>query len=318
MPDAGRSTGAADPYFLVLGAAIAQNTLIQLPNGKAGISMSSGEIGDTVGFRTTGKWPLTKTASIVMLAGGRAYWDHSANAVHFKTVNDRDFFIGCFDDDAAAADETVIVRLNEMPVYEIDLLGGPHLSQTEWTTEATNGLGTTLLPGGGVQLAFHAVTQAAQAAIYPTRTFNKNANGILEMKVAVFDKGDNAALDWNFGVANGSHGTDFESVTEFVGFHLDGNSLVINSQSRDGTTTVAVATTTISFTDGVYKEFWIDYRDLTSVKLHIDGVRVNSGSTFRLDNATGPLFPILHLKKTSDDTLADVRMAFCRKRTGEQ
>ena len=318
MADAGRKTRGQEPYTLVMESAISARTIIQLPNGRAGIAKTSGAVGDTVAFDTTGVWPVVKTAGIVLLDGGRLYWDHSANAATFRTVNDRDFFLGTIVGDATSADTEVSVDLNAEPRYEIDLLGNSRLSQVGWTPERTNGLGVTLLPGGGAQLAFDAVAEAAQAAIYSERTFTPTCNPVLELKLACYDKGDNAALDINFGLANGTHATDFESVTEFAGFHMDGNSLVINAQSRDGTTTVAVVTTTVSAVDDTFFEVWIDARVTTSVKLYIDGVRVLSGSTFKLDNATGPLKPILHLEKTSDDTLADFRIAFARLRTGEQ
>lgn len=307
---------------LTAAAAISAGECYQLGDGRASFrnstSQGSASADSDCRFRDTGIATVIKTAGVVILDGGRVYWDHSANSATYRTVNDRDFFIGTAVGDAASADTTMAVNLNVAPVYDVDLLARPHLSQSVWTTEATNGLGTTLLLGGGVQASFDAVTEAAQAAAYSERTFVPDCKGILEVRFAIFDIGDNAALDINIGVANGSHATNFDSVTERISFHLDGNSLDIYLGSTDGTNTVAYTDTTINAVDDTYIEGWIDFRNRSAIKSYLDGAVVLNSTTFSLAEASGLWRPIVHVEKSSDDTTADVRLAFMRWRTMQQ
>ena len=80
---------------------------------------------------------------------------------------------------------------------------------------------------------------------------------------------------------------------------------------------MAATDTTLNATQGTYLEFWIDARDLTSVKIYIDGVRVLSGSTFKLNKASGPLYALAHVEKSSNATTADVRIGRLTVRTME-
>lgn len=318
MPDTSLAVGKTHEFQITAGAAFAAAEIWQLRDGRAARkqfgAVASGALAEV---KTDGIWVVPKTTGIVILDGMPVYWDHSLNEATYRTNGDRDFYLGTAKGDAASADTTLSVFANVAPAWDISLGYDPRRSQPMWTCEETSGLGVFPLPGGGVQLAFDAVAEAAQAAFYSERTFPNTANAILRLRLACYNIGDNAALDINFGLSNGSHATDFESVTEFVGFHLDGNSLVINAQSRDGTTTVAVATTGVSLVDDTYKEFWIDTRDSEDVKLYIDAARVLSNLTFKIDAASGNLRPILHLEKTSDDTVADFRASIFDVLLGE-
>lgn len=295
-------------------AAIASGEIHQMSDGRAGYmpALNAAANGDRVAFQTTGQVNLPKTASIVILDGGRVYWDHSANACHFKPVNDRDFFIGVAVGDAASADTSMTVNLNVKPSYQAELVSGV------WTAEATNGLGVTPLVGGGVQLAFDAVAEAAQAACFSERTFPVASNPILEARIAPFDVGNNAALDVNIGLASASHATDFEAIAEFVAVHLNGNALDIFAHSDDGVTDVALTDTTVNAVDDTYFEVWLDARNPADVQIYIDGVLVLGATVFTLGAAVGPLKPILHIEKTNNATPADVRIDFCRVRIAEQ
>lgn len=306
--------GASEVPELVLAAAGESGQVVQLADGRAGYiaGLKNPASGDRVAVQTEGIVTVIKTASIVILDGGRVYWDHSANKAHFKPVNDRDFFLGTAYGDASSASTSMKVMLNKMPQYVIDSREGV------WTTEATLGLGTTLLVGGGVQLAFDAVAEAAQAAMISERTVPIASNPILEARLAIFDKGDNAALDFDIGLASASHATDFQAVAEFVSVHFDGNALDLLAQSDDGTTDVAPADTTVDAVDDTYFEVWIDCRDPSDCQIYIDGVLVLGATVFTLAAATGPLKAIVHMEKTSDDTVADVRLDFLKVRIAEQ
>lgn len=302
-------------------AAISPGECYQLPDGRAAYRDSQAQgaaSGDAnVKFRDDGQVTVIKSSGVVILDGGRVYWDHSANAATFRTVNDRDFYIGTAVGDAASADTSMTVNLNSNPVYEFDLLPVVSSSQTTWTTAETNGLGVSMLPSGIVKIAFDNATEAAMGAIYSDRTFSIDSNLILEWKVAIYDVGDNAALDINFGAANGTHATDFDSVTERVSFHLDGSDLSIFAGSTDGTTTVAYTDTMINAVDDTYAEYWLDLRNKADVQLYVDGVNVLPSSVFNLNVAAGPIKAIMHIEKTSDDTTAEVRIAFARARIAQ-
>lgn len=297
-------------------AAIAVGELHQLADGLPAFKdgLSAAVNGDTnVRFVPTGQATCPKLASVVCLDGGRAYWDHANNWVTpLKPTSGRGFLLGSFVGDAASADSTCVVNIDVPPRYEIELREG------YWTTEAALGLGVTLLPGGSVQLAFDAVAEVAQAAIYSERTVPIASNPIFECRLAIFDVGDNAALDIDVGLASSSHASNFETITDFVSFHWDGADLSIWAQSDDGTTDVAPVDTTLNAVDDTFLELWIDGRDPTSLKLYVNGVRVLSGTTFSWAAATGPVKAICLIEKTSDDTLADVRIEDMRVRIAEQ
>ena len=298
-------------------AAFEAGEVVQLPDGRAGVITGLEAIasGDEVAAKVSGIVTVTKTASICFLAGGRVFWDRSADAAHFRPLSG-DFYLGTVAKDAASAATTMTVDLNAKQVNLIDFDGSP--GETLWTHSAALGQGVTAAtPAARCKLAFDAVAEVARAALYPTETAKHVPIGdspILEMKIACYNVGDDAALDVNFGLANGSHDTDFDSVTEFVGFHVDGAALDLKAESDDGTTEVAATDTTVNLADDTYVEVWIDCRDLDDIQLYVDGVNVLPDSVFKLDAATGPMFPIVHLEKTSNDTVADYRVEFIKLR----
>ena len=296
-------------------AALASGELIQLDDGRAAYvdGLNARAAGDAVNMKTEGIVDLTKTAALVMLPGMMIYWDRSANAA-LITPASGDFYAGLCVKDAAAGDATVRVDLNVLPNYLINWDGSD--GEVLWTHEATDGSGVVAATTQTrTILAFDAVAEVAQAALFPTLTRHHApvADGpILHMRLAIFDIGDDGSLDITFGLANGSHATDFDSVTEAVVFHLDGNALAIFAESDDGTTEVAATDTTVVAVDDAYTDFVIDARNLSDIQLYIDGVNVLPASVFKLAAATGPIFPIVHLEKTSNDVVADVRVEFIR------
>lgn len=314
------ATYSADPEVLDSVAAVARalGEVIQMADGRAGVvqGLKAVAIGDPLAVRVSGVVTVAKTVDICFLDGGKVYWDRSANAAHFRPQSG-DFLIGTAHGDAAAAALTMQVNLNVRQNNLIDFDGNP--GEVLWTSEATEGVGVTPATlAAPTMLSFDAVAEVAQAALFPTLTEHHVpvADGpILEMEVAVYDIGDNAALDITFGLANGSHATDFDVVTEAVVFHLDGTALAILAESDDGTTEVAATDTTKLLVDDSFSEFWIDARDLTDIQLYVNGVNVLPASVFKLDAATGPIFPIVHIEKTNNDTVADVRVKRISLRT---
>ena len=52
----------------------------------------------------------------------------------------------------------------------------------------------------------------------------------------------------------------------------------------------------------------MDVSDKADVKFYINGDRVLAGTTFDISAYTGTLTPIVMIEKTTNDTLADVRV----------
>jgi predicted RecA/RadA family phage recombinase len=309
----------SEPMVKTAAASISAGEIHQMANGLAAYrnSANGATSGDSTKWETSGIVTVTKKSGVVILDGAPLWWDHSANeATCVPLVGDRDFFLGTAalnGTDEASAAITVACDLNVKPRYSA-WLGDGHV----WTNEATLGLGTTPLLGGGFQMAFDAVAEVAQVANYTEWSCLTTANGIFESRVAIFDIGDAAALDIDFGWATGSHASDFESIAVFAAFHLDGNALLAYVHSDDATTDVAPVSTTITLVDNTYHWFVIDTRDTAGVKFYIDGVRCNVATTFTWAAASGSVRPVFMMEKTSDDTTADVRVAFAGVRIAEQ
>lgn len=293
----------------VTAVALNSGQVLQLPDGRAGVVTGAGRgfaVNDTAAAQVEGLFSLAKTASIVLLAGQQVFWNKSTNKVSYTG----DFAVGVVTKAAAASDTTVDVALNTEPSYVIELGKGL------WTEASVDGLGVSALTYEGRMLSFDAVAEAAMAAIYSADTIPVAAKPILEAWIGIFDIGDDGALDISVGLANGTHATDADSITESVFVHLDGNALDILAESDDGSTEVAATDTTIDAVDDTYFFMQIDASDLADVKIYINGLRVLAASTFVLTDATGPLMPLVHIEKTSNDTLADVRVKSLHVRTG--
>lgn len=288
-------------------AAVLSGEVRQLADGRAAIAVTDIASGVKGAFRVSGVVKVAKTTSMVFLDGGRVYWDHSANKAHYKKVNDRDFYIGVAVGDAASADTTMYVNLNVQQVADIDIHRDATLSVATGT-KAFGGFDFPARRGGSSLMSITGTSEVQCIDILSVDKFDKNANAIAEIIFRLGTNGSTSDVDLNFGIANGTSTSDADAISEHVFFHIDGGSLVINTQSKDGTTTVAAATSGVSATaasavaDRV--ECWIDTRDTANVKLYINGARVNSGSTFKIDGATGPFGLLAHLEKATGTATA--------------
>lgn len=302
-------------------ADIAAGEIIQLADGRAAWAPSAIASGAKGAVAVCGLVKVTKTASIVFLDGGEVYWDHSANAAHFRKVNDRDFFIGTAFGDAASADTTLYVNLNVQPTWTLDATREAVLSVPTGTA-AAGGFGYPVRLGAAQQLELTATSEAQCIDILTVDRVAVGANPIVQAIIRPAVNGSGAAVDFNIGLANGTSTTDADAVTEHVLFHIDGSDTKIYAQSKDGTTTVTATDTTTTITAGSAvanrKELWIDARDPASVKLYVDGVRVLSGTTFVLSAATGPLGLLAHLEKTTGTTTGKFLIDALRARIAQQ
>lgn len=175
------------------------------------------------------------------------------------------------------------------------------------------GLGATMADAedGGITLTFDATAEIALASVRTRNDCLPIDKGLtMEVELVVSDKGDNAALDidWGFGTAltaNSEADIDHADMVQLAAFHMDGNSDNISAQSDNNTTDVAAVDTTIDndSTTDVAKKCKIIVRPTGAVEFWIDGARVLSTTTFAM-LSTALVGPFINVEKTSDDTVA--------------
>lgn len=286
--------------------------IIQLPDGRAGFidGLNDPASGAKVTVRTQGVVTVPKTASIVLLDGGEVYWDFSANKAHFKKVNDQDFYLGTVVGDAASSDTELNVDLNRKPAWLIDMAVDGYDSAVVLTA------GAPLVRdrGGKIELLFDTTAEAQKVDALSLDAFAIAANAIITGKVTIVTNADAAAGDFNIGIANGTHASDADAITESVFLHVDGASTNILAESDDGSTEVNATDTTVDFTAGTEFEFWIDVRDPTDIQIYIDGVNVLPSSAFKLNAGSGPMKLLAHFEKTSNDSPGEIHVRHFRAR----
>jgi predicted RecA/RadA family phage recombinase len=309
MGDASYVRGA-DDNRLTAAAAIAAGECWQLKDGRAAVysGQAAAASGDRSNFVSAGQFVMTKTAGIVLLDGGRAFWDHSANAVTFRKVNDRDFYLGRIVGDAASADTTCVVNLNVNPAPDIDLISRDGAISVATGTAAAGGFGLPIRYGSSIGLSLTATNEAQCVDLLSVDRFAVGANAIVEAIIRLGANGSTSAVDFNIGVASATSTTDADAIAESVFFHIDGGALDIFAESDDGTTEVAATDTTVDATAGSAVanrfEFWIDMRDPADVQMYINGVNVLPATVFNVNVAAGPLGLLAHLEKTSGTATA--------------
>jgi hypothetical protein len=323
MNEATHKRDLGDAIVLVDALARSGGEIVQLASGRAAYraGLKASDAGESSGYVDVGQILVPKTASVVILDGGKVFWDISAGSATYKLdPGTGDFLLGLAIGDAAGSDDVVLVDLNKQQVNLIEWGRGI------WDSVAVKTAGTVIPnisaglsgtdPGGsGCRFTFSATNEAQKVDALSRQSIPMATPFILSGRVAIYDIGDDAALDINVGVANATHATDADSITESAFLHLDGTSLNINAESDDGTTEVAATDTTVDAVDDTYFCFDIDARDLEDVKFYINGAQVLPDTTFKLDAATGPLKALLHVEKTANDTLADVRVDYLNVRT---
>ena len=304
-------------------AAYTGGEVVQLADGRAAVyprDVVSGELGAA---STEGQFTVLKTVNPVWIDGGPIWWDHSANtatSVKPTAAGDRDFYLGTAVGDATGAATTGIVNLNVKPVFEIDL----HCDAFECITVKTVvGSLTVEVPhienqGGTQSLIFGATAEAQKLDLLSRRSFAVGSKWIVSGTFNIIDDGDAAAIDFNIGVANATHATDANSISERCLLHTDANVLDIIAWSTDGTTTVALTDTTVNYALNTPVTFVIDGRNLADIQIYIDGILVLGSTVFKLDAATGPLKLLAHLEKTSDDETARYNISDLKVRYAQQ
>lgn len=284
--------------------------VILLPDGRAGIvlGLKDADAADRVAVAVSGQFTVAKTASIVILDGGEVMWDHSANSGTIPLyTTDKDFYLGRVIGDAASADTTMTVELNapKDSAY-ITLQKSAFANARVYTAGFPRGG----MMGGGFYAGFSATAEAQKEDLLSVQSFAAASNWIFEAVVNVLTAADADVVDLNVGVANATHASDADSITESCFIHLDSNgSTNILAESDDGTTEVNATDTTADWAAGTPFHIQIDGRTLTDIQIYVNGANVLPESVFKLDKATGPLKALFHVEKTANDSLFDVLLS---------
>lgn len=280
--------------------------------------------GDYPVYRTSGTYSIQKTSGVVILKGGRVYWDHSANTATYCRNQDRDFYLGRAVEDAASTGPTVVVDLNVDPPYDIDLARDGFQSVIVGTA-AAGAFGYPVNLGGALVFELTATNEAQKVDALSVDGFAAStsaANAVVEGAFRVLSDGAGTVVDVSIGIANATHATDADSITESMFVHLDANNTNINLESDDGTTEVAATDTTTDYTEGTGRssrvEFWFDMRDPADVQAYVNGVNVLPATTFDVDAATGPWFLLVHVEKSSSTDTYKLAVDWLRVRFAEQ
>lgn len=283
-------------------AAVSAGEVLHLPDGRAAIATTDIAAGVLGSVQVCGIATVLKTASMVMLKGSKVYWDHSASTASLLFgAGTADYFLGTVDTTAASAATTVDVILNVKPCYTLALEDG-------YASLPISTAGFTKLVGhdNGASLIFDATAEAQKLDALSLRSVAVGTPGILSALVCINVNGDAAAFDFNIGMANATHATDADSITESLFAHIDGASLNIMAESDDGSTEVASTDTTVDAVVGTPFLVQWDLTDNADIQMYIDGVNVLPSSVFKLNAATGPLKLLAHMEKTSDDSPGNV------------
>lgn len=308
--------------LITVGGATVVGALRQLPDGRAGVmvGLTAAAAGDSRSFTDTGKYTFPKAAGYNLLAGGRAYFNYQAGTVGYKKVGDRDYYLGRVIGDAANAALACVVELNDDPPYDLDLIRDPYLT-APIGTQALGGFGPPRRDGGALDLLISATNEAQKVDALGVDTFSKSARAIVEFAFRVLSDGAGTVVDVSLGVANATHATDADAITDQLFVHLDANSTAIKLQSKDGTTTVAATDTTLTYTEGSAiaqrVEVWFDLRDPTDVQCYVNGVLALPNTAFHLDGSANELRLLAHIEKTASTDAYELALDWMRARFQE-
>lgn len=294
-------------------SAIALGEVRQMPDGRPGIAkFTAASNGSRISYATTGQFTIAKTTGQVWIDGAPLWWLQATNrATCVPPLTGKSFYLGAVVGDAAAADATGTVNLGVVPEYLIDI----HRDGGSTAIVLTSGTPYLVNRGGTIVGAFSATNEAQKVDWLSRRSFLSDTPWILEALVVVTTNADADVADLTIGVANQTHASDPEAIGEFAVFRFNlGGDLNLYAASDDGTTDVAATDTTIDWAVGTPIHLAIDGRDPEGLKFHVNGVRVLSGTTFTLAEASGPLKALLHLVKSADDTPGVVELDMLRVR----
>jgi predicted RecA/RadA family phage recombinase len=277
---------------------------------KVGTTSAAGSAGDYGDFKTAGEYDFPLASSVKLLAGARAWWDHSANNVTYRRNNDRDFYLGRVSSDSAS--NTVRVEINVDARYDWELGRDPH----DTVITGTQGLNTmgVFQRGGAYKFILSATNEAQKMDILGKDGFALGANAIIEFDVDVVDDGAGTVVDVSVGVANATHATDADLITDSLFMHLNANDVNIYFESDEVTATDS----TIDYTAGTRFHVVMDMRNPADVDIYVNGAQVLAATTFNVNASVATWFPLIHVEKTSSTDAYEIDIDGFRVRYGEQ
>lgn len=304
MPESVMKSSPSFTKVITPAAGYTVGQVIQLPDGRAGVISGTKNLasGEAAAVQIGGHRTLAKTASLNILEGGKVYWDRSANtATPLLALTGADFYVGTCVVDSLATATTVVVDINNQPSYTIDLL------RDAGTSVAVGDATIGFFPGYA-KLSLLATSEAEKIDLLSDASIPVTIPFIVEGRMASFD-GSTNAVDMNVGIANATHASDADTITESVFIHLNETAdLKIYAESDDGTTEVAATDTTVVYVDDTYFDFVMDCRDLTDIQIYVNGVNVLPASVFKLNAATGPMKLLAHIEKTTGTATGEMRI----------
>ena len=280
--------------------------VVELPDGRAGVIASGNDrvAADEVAAFTRGQFTCLKNTSAVILEGQHVWWDWANEEVQHSSVGAgaTGFPLGIALANATAAATTVRVQLNDRVLAKI------HQDRGQWgsITVLTAGTPSTVKLGGGSRLSFSATAEAQKVDLISDESIAIVDGMVFEAVVNVRDNGDHAALDLNIGLANATHATDADSITNSAFIHIDGNDLNIFAETDDTADEIAATNTTVDYVVGTAFFIQIRVNEDETVDFFINGVAVLTSTLFTLLGAAGPMKALVHLEKTSNDTPGSV------------
>lgn len=295
-------------------AAVSAGEVLQVPDGRAGVAIAATGAGLLASCQITGIFKMEKTTNEIYVPGQRLYWDASASKVTaIPPVTAADYFVGCAANDAAAADSTAEVAINQDWEGSID----QRKATFAVVPVLTAGDPRTYQVGAGLRFTIDATNEAQKIDALSHKAVALDSDWIFLAEV-VIDAAAGSATDITIGMADGTHATDFQSVASFCTIHIDGGSANILVQSDDGTTDVAPIDSTIDWTAAVPFALAIDGRDPADIKLYINGIRETASSTtLAIAAAASGLKACVHIEKTSSTDAATVTVANMKVMTAD-
>lgn len=296
-------------HLVALTGGLTSGQVVQLPDGRAGYvaGLKDASAGDQVMIQTQGIVNVAKTSSIVILDGAKVMWDHSANSATIPIYGtSKDFYLGRAIGDAASADTTMLVELNAPKdsayiTLQKDSFDSAHVR--------TAGLTDHGMRGGSYNCEFSADAEAQKFDLLSLKSFAVESNWIFEAIVEVVTNCDANVGDLNVGVANDTHASDADSITESMFAHFDmGADDALDLESDDGTTEVAATDTEVNWAAGTLYHIQFDGRTTTDIQAYINGVNKLPASVFKLNAASGPLKALFHLEKSANDSPGKVTL----------
>jgi hypothetical protein len=312
-----------DDLRKVLAAAAASGDLHQNADGSAGYmqGLNAAAINDQRSFATRRQIVVPKTANIVILDGGRVYWDRSASAAHFKKQTDRDFYLGRAVGDAASTDTTMTVNMNVDPLYDRDI-AKDSFTTVIVGTEAVGG-DNLFRRGGAHDIVINSTSEAQKVDMLGQDGWAAaGANAIVEFAFCVPSDGAGTVVDVSVGIASGTHASDADAIAQHLLMHLDANNTAIRFQSKDGTTTVTSTDSTKIYTEGQDStkrvEVWFDMRNKADVQIYVDGVNVLGSTVFDVSAAASAWLLLCHVEKSAAADTYEFQLDWLRARFSEQ